>query len=166
MVEWQRKFYDACDFTKNTTISKIYNNNIYIYTFLLKTKLHPFSWHSFITQSFMLCRPLPSVYVKVLFFWHIPINMDISLWLLYSSSKAGLVVDLGPAPPVCLVSSGQTIHAELSKLVKKHSEQRGAEQAMYKKMLGNPTSGSSSNQKHRAKSSWVRQSFILPNFEL
>lgn len=27
-------------------------------------------------------------------------------------------------------------------------------------MLGNPTSGSSSNQKHRAKSSWVRHSFF------
>ncbi len=48
----------------------------------------------------------------------------------------------------------QTIHAELSKLVKKHSEQKGAEQAMYKKMLGNPTNASV--QKHRAKSSWVR----------
>lgn len=52
-----------------------------------------------------------------------------------------------------LEPSNKTIHAELSKLVKKHSEQRGAEQAMYKKMLGNPTSGSST-QKHRAKSSW------------
>ncbi|XP_022615368.1 peptidyl-prolyl cis-trans isomerase FKBP8 [Seriola dumerili] len=53
-----------------------------------------------------------------------------------------------------LEPSNKTIHAELSKLVKKHSEQRGAEQAMYKKMLGNPTSGSSNIQKHRAKSSW------------
>lgn len=52
-----------------------------------------------------------------------------------------------------LEPSNKTIHAELSKLVKKHSEQRGAEQAMYKKMLGNPTSGSDT-QKHRAKSSW------------
>lgn len=52
-----------------------------------------------------------------------------------------------------LEPSNKTIHAELSKLVKKHSEQRGAEQAMYKKMLGNPASGSST-QKHRAKSSW------------
>ncbi|XP_061593659.1 peptidyl-prolyl cis-trans isomerase FKBP8 [Cololabis saira] len=49
--------------------------------------------------------------------------------------------------------SNKTIHAELSKLVKKHSEQRGAEQAMYKKMLGNPSPGSST-QKPRAKSSW------------
>ncbi|XP_053178429.1 peptidyl-prolyl cis-trans isomerase FKBP8 [Scomber japonicus] len=53
-----------------------------------------------------------------------------------------------------LEPSNKTIHAELSKLVKKNSEQKGAEQAMYKKMLGNPTSGSSSSQKHRAKSSW------------
>ncbi|XP_076583174.1 peptidyl-prolyl cis-trans isomerase FKBP8 [Chaetodon auriga] len=52
-----------------------------------------------------------------------------------------------------LEPSNKTIHTELSKLVKKHSEQRGAEQAMYKKMLGNPTSGSST-QKHRAKTSW------------
>lgn len=52
-----------------------------------------------------------------------------------------------------LEPSNKTIHAELSKLVKKHSEQRGAEQAMYKKMLGNPSSCSSS-QKHYAKTSW------------
>lgn len=69
-------------------------------------------------------------------------------------------VELGPAAPIYLVYSVQTIHAELSKLVKKNSEQRGAEQAMYKKMLGNPSSSSSSSQKHRAKSSWVRQSFL------
>ncbi|XP_038572082.1 peptidyl-prolyl cis-trans isomerase FKBP8 isoform X2 [Micropterus salmoides] len=54
-----------------------------------------------------------------------------------------------------LEPSNKTIHAELSKLVKKNSEQRGAEQAMYKKMLGNPASSSSSStQKRRAKSSW------------
>ncbi|KAK7889669.1 hypothetical protein WMY93_025229 [Mugilogobius chulae] len=53
-----------------------------------------------------------------------------------------------------LEPSSKTIHAELSKLVKKHSEQRGAEQAMYKKMLGNPSSSGSSIQKHKPKSSW------------
>lgn len=53
-----------------------------------------------------------------------------------------------------LEPSNKTIHAELSKLVKKHSEQRGAEQAMYKKMLGNPSSSSGSTQEHRVKSSW------------
>ncbi|KAJ0032347.1 hypothetical protein NQD34_002428 [Periophthalmus magnuspinnatus] len=53
-----------------------------------------------------------------------------------------------------LEPSNKTIHAELSKLVKKHSEQKGAEQAMYKKMLGNPSSSRSSIQKHKAKSSW------------
>uniref|UniRef100_A0A3Q4A955 peptidylprolyl isomerase n=1 Tax=Mola mola TaxID=94237 RepID=A0A3Q4A955_MOLML len=53
-----------------------------------------------------------------------------------------------------LEPSNKTIHAELSKLVKKHSEQRGAEQAMYKKMLGNPTSSSGTNQKRQAKSAW------------
>ncbi|XP_026091745.1 peptidyl-prolyl cis-trans isomerase FKBP8-like [Carassius auratus] len=51
-----------------------------------------------------------------------------------------------------LEPSNKTIHAELSKLVKKHSEQKGAEQAMYKKMLGNPTNADV--QKHHAKSSW------------
>uniref|UniRef100_A0A087X836 peptidylprolyl isomerase n=3 Tax=Poecilia TaxID=8080 RepID=A0A087X836_POEFO len=51
-----------------------------------------------------------------------------------------------------LEPSNKTIHAELSKLVKKHSEQRGAEQAMYKKMLGNPSK--SGTTKSRAKSSW------------
>ncbi|XP_053369721.1 peptidyl-prolyl cis-trans isomerase FKBP8 [Clarias gariepinus] len=49
--------------------------------------------------------------------------------------------------------SNKTIHAELSKLVKKHSEQKGAEQAMYKKMLGNP-SDINTVQKPQAKSSW------------
>ncbi|XP_010870009.2 peptidyl-prolyl cis-trans isomerase FKBP8 isoform X2 [Esox lucius] len=53
-----------------------------------------------------------------------------------------------------LEPSNKTIHAELSKLVKKHSEQKGAEQAMYKKMLGNPDSGNYGMQKHQAKSSW------------
>ncbi|KAK2868935.1 hypothetical protein Q7C36_000806 [Tachysurus vachellii] len=48
--------------------------------------------------------------------------------------------------------SNKTIHAELSKLVKKHSEQKGAEQAMYKKMLGNPPD--IAVQKTHAKSSW------------
>ncbi|XP_051551507.1 peptidyl-prolyl cis-trans isomerase FKBP8-like isoform X2 [Myxocyprinus asiaticus] len=51
-----------------------------------------------------------------------------------------------------LEPSNKTIHAELSKLVKKHSEQKGAEQAMYKKMLGNTSNTSA--QKHCARSSW------------
>ncbi|XP_051981071.1 peptidyl-prolyl cis-trans isomerase FKBP8 [Xyrauchen texanus] len=51
-----------------------------------------------------------------------------------------------------LEPSNKTIHAELSKLVKKHSEQKSAEQAMYKKMLGNPSN--TGVQKHRARSSW------------
>ncbi|KAL4658956.1 peptidyl-prolyl cis-trans isomerase FKBP8 [Arapaima gigas] len=51
-----------------------------------------------------------------------------------------------------LEPSNKTIHAELSKLVKKHTEQKGVEQAMYKKMLGNPSS--SVQQKHKVKSSW------------
>lgn len=48
----------------------------------------------------------------------------------------------------------KTIHAELSKLVKKNSEQKGAEQAMYKKMLGNPSSTASGIQKRKVKTSW------------
>ncbi|XP_040039750.1 peptidyl-prolyl cis-trans isomerase FKBP8 isoform X2 [Gasterosteus aculeatus] len=52
-----------------------------------------------------------------------------------------------------LEPSNKTIHAELSKLVKKNSEQRGAEQAMYKKMLGNP-GGSGGSQKHQATPTW------------
>ncbi|KAJ8363147.1 hypothetical protein SKAU_G00119780 [Synaphobranchus kaupii] len=51
-----------------------------------------------------------------------------------------------------LEPSNKTIHAELSKLVKKHSEHKGAEQAMYKKMLGNPSPAAP--QKHQGKSSW------------
>ena len=54
---------------------------------------------------------------------------------------------------VCFI---KTIHAELSKLVKKNSDQRGAEQAMYKKMLGNPASAGSISQKRHSKGSWVR----------
>ncbi|XP_036410518.1 peptidyl-prolyl cis-trans isomerase FKBP8-like [Megalops cyprinoides] len=51
-----------------------------------------------------------------------------------------------------LEPSNKTIHAELSKLVKKHSEHKGAEQAMYKRMLGNPAPVTS--QTNRNKSSW------------
>lgn len=51
----------------------------------------------------------------------------------------------------------QTIHAELSKLVKKYSERRGEEQAMYKKMLG--TTCNNSDQDRQAKS-WVKIWFI------
>lgn len=51
-----------------------------------------------------------------------------------------------------LEPSNKTIHAELSKLVKKNSEHKGVEQAMYKKMLGNPTPVAP--QKSQGKSSW------------
>ncbi|CAL8308870.1 unnamed protein product [Lota lota] len=53
-----------------------------------------------------------------------------------------------------LEPSNKTIHAELSKLVKKNSDQKGAEQAMYKKMLGNPASVGNVSRKLHAKSSW------------
>ncbi|XP_030073904.1 peptidyl-prolyl cis-trans isomerase FKBP8 [Microcaecilia unicolor] len=39
-----------------------------------------------------------------------------------------------------LEPANKTIHAELSKLVKKHADQKTIETAMYKKMLGNPAS--------------------------
>ncbi|XP_063770805.1 peptidyl-prolyl cis-trans isomerase FKBP8 isoform X2 [Pseudophryne corroboree] len=50
-----------------------------------------------------------------------------------------------------LEPSNKTIHAELSKLVKKHADQRNIETAMYKKMLGNV---SSSTNKSTPKTSW------------
>lgn len=50
-----------------------------------------------------------------------------------------------------LEPSNKTIHAELSKLVKKHTEQKNVETAMYKKMLGNTGSAPA---KHNRESSW------------
>ncbi|XP_077128042.1 peptidyl-prolyl cis-trans isomerase FKBP8 [Ranitomeya variabilis] len=50
-----------------------------------------------------------------------------------------------------LEPSNKTIHAELSKLVKKHTDQKNVETAMYKKMLGNV---STSSNKPDKKSSW------------
>ncbi|NXC58817.1 FKBP8 isomerase, partial [Aleadryas rufinucha] len=41
-----------------------------------------------------------------------------------------------------LEPSNKTIHAELSKLVKKHADQRNVETEMYRKMLGNPSAAS------------------------
>ncbi|NWR25157.1 FKBP8 isomerase, partial [Emberiza fucata] len=41
-----------------------------------------------------------------------------------------------------LEPSNKTIHAELSKLVKKHADQRNVETEMYRKMLGNPSTAS------------------------
>uniref|UniRef100_A0A8B9EQS5 peptidylprolyl isomerase n=1 Tax=Anser cygnoides TaxID=8845 RepID=A0A8B9EQS5_ANSCY len=40
-----------------------------------------------------------------------------------------------------LEPSNKTIHAELSKLVKKHADQKTVETEMYRKMLGNPSAG-------------------------
>ncbi|XP_044134808.1 peptidyl-prolyl cis-trans isomerase FKBP8 [Bufo gargarizans] len=50
-----------------------------------------------------------------------------------------------------LEPTNKTIHAELSKLVKKHADQKNVETAMYKKMLGNV---STSTSKPTRKSSW------------
>lgn len=49
----------------------------------------------------------------------------------------------------------QTIHAELSKLVKKHADQRSLETEMYRKMLGNPSSAGTPG-KCKDKLPWVR----------
>ncbi|XP_040273569.1 peptidyl-prolyl cis-trans isomerase FKBP8 [Bufo bufo] len=51
-----------------------------------------------------------------------------------------------------LEPTNKTIHAELSKLVKKHADQKNVETAMYKKMLGNV---STSTSKPTRKSSWT-----------
>ena len=48
-----------------------------------------------------------------------------------------LAAVVSPALTNTLLS--QTIHAELSKLVKKHAAQRSTETALYWKMLGNPS---------------------------
>ncbi|XP_056368640.1 peptidyl-prolyl cis-trans isomerase FKBP8 isoform X1 [Oenanthe melanoleuca] len=45
-----------------------------------------------------------------------------------------------------LEPSNKTIHAELSKLVKKHADQRNVETEMYRKMLGNPSAASTSRK--------------------
>ncbi|XP_029470286.1 peptidyl-prolyl cis-trans isomerase FKBP8 [Rhinatrema bivittatum] len=52
-----------------------------------------------------------------------------------------------------LEPASKTIHAELSKLVKKHADQKTIETAMYKKMLGTPSSTPA--PKSKAKSSWT-----------
>lgn len=54
-----------------------------------------------------------------------------------------------------LHSAPQTIHAELSKLVKKHADQKTVETEMYRKMLGNPRA-SSAPVKCKDKLTWVR----------
>ncbi|XP_019393900.1 PREDICTED: peptidyl-prolyl cis-trans isomerase FKBP8 [Crocodylus porosus] len=52
-----------------------------------------------------------------------------------------------------LEPSNKTIHAELSKLVKKHADQKTVETEMYRKMLGNPSPGSTP-VKCKDKSPW------------
>ncbi|NXK42812.1 FKBP8 isomerase, partial [Piprites chloris] len=52
-----------------------------------------------------------------------------------------------------LEPSNKTIHAELSKLVKKHADQRNVETEMYRKMLGNP-SASGTPRKCKDKLPW------------
>lgn len=58
-------------------------------------------------------------------------------------------------------SPPQTIHAELSKLVKKHADQKNVETEMYRKMLGNP-SASGAPGKCKDKLPWVRAGADLP----
>uniref|UniRef100_A0A8C0FL47 peptidylprolyl isomerase n=1 Tax=Bubo bubo TaxID=30461 RepID=A0A8C0FL47_BUBBB len=54
-----------------------------------------------------------------------------------------------------LEPSNKTIHAELSKLVKKHADQKNVETEMYRKMLGNP-SATGTPGKCKDKLPWVR----------
>uniref|UniRef100_A0A8D2MMQ1 FKBP prolyl isomerase 8 n=1 Tax=Zonotrichia albicollis TaxID=44394 RepID=A0A8D2MMQ1_ZONAL len=58
-----------------------------------------------------------------------------------------------------LEPSNKTIHAELSKLVKKHADQRNVETEMYRKMLGNP-SAASTPRKCKDKLPWVRKTVL------
>ncbi|KFQ36923.1 Peptidyl-prolyl cis-trans isomerase FKBP8, partial [Mesitornis unicolor] len=52
-----------------------------------------------------------------------------------------------------LEPSNKTIHAELSKLVKKHADQKNMETEMYRKMLGNPSAAGTPG-KYKDKLSW------------
>lgn len=61
---------------------------------------------------------------------------------------AGLITAAPRSPP-------QTIHAELSKLVKKHADQKNVETEMYRKMLGNPSAAGAPG-KCKDKLPWVR----------
>ncbi|OCT97723.1 hypothetical protein XELAEV_18009951mg [Xenopus laevis] len=65
--------------------------------------------------------------------------------------SCNMVMEHQPENIKALFRKGKTIHAELSRLVKKHTDQRNVESAMYKKMLGNPSSAS---KKPASKSSW------------
>uniref|UniRef100_A0A4X1U438 peptidylprolyl isomerase n=1 Tax=Sus scrofa TaxID=9823 RepID=A0A4X1U438_PIG len=53
--------------------------------------------------------------------------------------SCSLVLEHQPDNIKALFRKGKTIHAELSKLVKKHAAQRSTETALYRKMLGNPS---------------------------
>lgn len=73
--------------------------------------------------------------------------------------KKGAVVMTGKSDASCTCSPApthlpQTIHAELSKLVKKRAAQRSTETALYRKMLGNP---SRLPAKCPGKGAWVSQ---------
>lgn len=73
--------------------------------------------------------------------------------------KKGAVAMTGRSAASCTCSPPpthlpQTIHAELSKLVKKRAAQRSTETALYRKMLGNP---SRLPAKCPGKGAWVSQ---------
>ncbi|KAG8454839.1 hypothetical protein GDO86_001163 [Hymenochirus boettgeri] len=65
--------------------------------------------------------------------------------------SCNMVLEYQPENIKALFRKGKTIHAELSKLVKKHADQRNMESAMYKKMLGNT---GSSFSKSSSKAAW------------
>ncbi|XP_068090005.1 peptidyl-prolyl cis-trans isomerase FKBP8 isoform X2 [Hyperolius riggenbachi] len=65
--------------------------------------------------------------------------------------SCNLVLEQQPNNIKALFRKGKTIHAELSKLVKKHADQKNVETAMYKKMLGNVATSSTKTPR---KTSW------------
>lgn len=73
---------------------------------------------------------------------------------LHCRDGAGLITAVLCSPP-------QTIHAELSKLVKKHADQKNVETEMYRKMLGNPSAAGTPG-KCKDKLPWVRAGADLP----
>lgn len=79
-------------------------------------------------------------------FLHFPGVVEPAVPSLAGRDGAGLITP--PCPP-------QTIHAELSKLVKKHADQRNVETEMYRKMLGNPSAAGTPG-KCKDKLPWVR----------
>lgn len=78
---------------------------------------------------------------------------------LFHKAARGVMGPAGGGPvvpiPTAPRSPPQTIHAELSKLVKKQADQRNVETELYRKMLGNPSAAGAPG-KCKDKLRWVR----------